>query len=175
MISLKKLNSEEEIAQILPHYESTFPADERRDRDDFLSLSENTSVDILGILEDEISIGYAVVWNLNSFYFLEHFEVFKEFRNRKFGASVLKILTQTYPKMILESEPSDFNEIAQRRIAFYERNGFHIIEKHYLQPSYGEGKNSMELYLMANFQNHEIPESIAIIHQNVYRFLHENN
>lgn len=170
MISLKKLKDREEISPLLPHYEKTFPADERRENEQFLALTENPDVDIFALLEGETTIGYAVIWNLGTFFYLEHFEVFEEFRNRKFGAAILNLLTHEFSKMVLESEPSDLDEIAARRIGFYERNGFQVIDKNYIQPSYGDGKSSMELYLLANFPIINLPEITDKIHQTVYHF-----
>ncbi len=81
-------------------------------------------------------------------FFLQIFEVFEEFRNQKFGEKILESLQEKFEKLILETEPDSLSEIAERRLRFYERNGFSVIEKNYLQPSYGEGKYAVNLFLM---------------------------
>ena len=50
--------------------------------------------------------------------FLEHFEVFEEFRNQKFGEKILESLQEKFEKLILETEPDSLSEIAERRLRF---------------------------------------------------------
>ena len=50
--------------------------------------------------------------------------------------------------ILLEAEPP-LTEIARRRIGFYERAGFEIIDADYIQPPYEETGRGVPLYLMA--------------------------
>ena len=164
MIWLEELQTRKKISRIFSTYEKTFPADERRDKNQFLSLIENPACFIFALMTENESVGYVILWELNDFYFLEHFEVFEEFRNRKFGSEILKVLKEKFGNIILESEPTHLNEMAERRINFYLRNGFSIISEKYMQPSYGEGKNSINLFLLSNF----IVENIDLIKENIF-------
>ncbi|MDN3606580.1 GNAT family N-acetyltransferase [Kaistella yonginensis] len=152
MIWFQELQTRKKLSRIFSSYEKTFPADERRDEAQFLALLENPNSLIFIIKNEENSIGYVILWELNDFYFLEHFEVFEEFRNLKLGSQVLQELQEKFGNMILESEPSDWNEMAERRINFYVRNGYSIVSKEYVQPSYGEGKKELKLFLLGNFK-----------------------
>ena len=152
MIWIEELQTRKKLSRIFSAYESTFPEDERRDKDQFLSLIENPDCFIFAVKNDDDFVGYLILWKLEDFYFLEHFEVFEEFRNLKLGSQILSELQEKFGNMILESEPSDWNEMAERRINFYVRNGYSIVSKEYVQPSYGEGKKELKLFLLGNFK-----------------------
>ena len=168
MVWFEELQNRKKISKIFSRYEKTFPEDERRSKEQFLDLAENPDVFVFLIKNEDETIGYCVIWELNDFYFLEHFEVFEEFRNQKFGEKILESLQEKFEKMILETEPDSLSEIAARRLQFYQRNGFEIVEKNYLQPSYGEGKSSLHLFLMANFEPENVETLIQEIHKIVY-------
>ena len=169
MVWFEELQNRKKISKIFSRYEKTFPEDERRSKEQFLDLAENPDVFVFLIKNEDETIGYCVIWELSNFYFLEHFEVFEEFRNQKFGEKILESLQEKFEKMILETEPDSLSEIAARRLQFYQRNGFEIVEKNYLQPSYGEGKSSLHLFLMANFEPENVETLIQEIHKIVYQ------
>lgn len=168
MIWLEELQNRKKISKIFNIYSKTFPENERRDKAQFLDLAEKPSCYIFSIKNDGISIGYCIIWQLENLYFLEHFEVFEEFRNQNFGSEILEILKEKFEKIVLETEPEHLSEIAKRRLSFYQRNGFEIIEKNYLQPSYGEGKPAVHLFLMANFEAEILEVLVKKIYENVY-------
>ena len=171
MIWFEELQNRKKISRIFSVYEKTFPEDERRGKEQFLALSENPDVYIFSIKNDEIAIGYLIFWEISDFYFLEHFEVFEEFRNQKFGSEILTQLQEKYEKIMLEAEPKNQSEMAEKRIRFYEKNGFSILDENYLQPSYGSGKNELPLFLLSNFVPENISEKINLIHEKVYEII----
>ena len=118
---------------------------------------------------DESQIGYVILWKLEPCYYLEHFEVFEEFRNLKLGSQILTELKEKFQNILLESEPSHLDVMAERRINFYVRNGFSIISEDYIQPSYGPGKNSMILFLLSNFVIADVKEIEKELHSKVYQ------
>ena len=168
MIWLEELQTRKKISRIFSAYEKTFPADERRDQEQFLALIDQPDCYIYGVKKEEALVGYVILWKLSGFYFLEHFEVFEEFRNLKLGATILTELKEKLGNLILESEPIELNEMAERRINFYLRNGFSIISENYTQPSYGEGKSALKLFLLSNYVIKNSEALIAEIHQKVY-------
>lgn len=168
MIWFEELQNRKKISKIFNYYKKTFPENERRNKEQFLDLAENPDAFVFLIKNEDETIGYCVIWELSNFYFLEHFEVFEEFRNQKFGEKILESLQEKFEKLILETEPDSLSEIAKRRLQFYERNGFEIIEKNYLQPSYGEGKSSVHLCLMANFETENLEKLVKEIYEKVY-------
>lgn len=168
LIWFEELQNRKKISKIFSRYEKTFPENERRSKEQFLDLAENPDAYVFLIKNEDETIGYCVIWELSSFYFLEHFEVFEEFRNQKFGEKILESLQEKFEKIILETEPNSLSEIAERRLRFYQRNGFEVIEKNYLQPSYGEGKSSVNLFLMANF----LPENLENLVKEIYEIVY---
>jgi ribosomal protein S18 acetylase RimI-like enzyme len=164
---------EEDTAIIQAIYQSycqSFPEDERRGEKQFQNLWHNPITQIYSITIDDGMIGYLITWELNDGVFIEHFEVFSEFRNKKYGSEILYEFSKIHPKLVLESEPSDLNELAKRRIAFYERNQFSIIDKQYIQPAYDCHKKSLPLYLLSSFEVENITELSKEIHEKVYNF-----
>ena len=154
--------------EILEAYTQSFPEDERRSEEQFCELFTKPDCRVISICAENERIGYMIIWQLEGFAFLEHFEVYSRYRNRKFGAVILSELHTVYPKVILESEPDTESELAARRLKFYERNRFSVILRDYTQPSYGPGKKPVRLFLLADFAVND-PENISQkIHGKVY-------
>ena len=169
MIWFEELQTRKKLSRIFAAYESTFPEDERRDESQFLALLDNPDSFIFSVKNDETHVGYVILWKLENCYYLEHFEVFEEFRNLKLGSQILAELKAKFGNIVLESEPSHLDEMAERRINFYLRNGFSIISEDYIQPSYGPGKSSMNLFLLSNFDVTEVQVIEKELHTKVYQ------
>lgn len=162
------LISEEEKSKIYHSYCQSFPEDERRDQNNFYQVFNNPNAQVFLISIDKISIGYFIIWHFTNFVFIEIFEVFKEFRGQGLGSQILSELVKKYPFLLLESEPASLNTIAERRIIFYKKNGFSILKKDYIQPSYGTGKNPINLWLMGTFHPSDLDKNIQEIYRIVY-------
>lgn len=152
------------VQKIYDSYAASFPEDERRDWYKFVRLFEHPLVNVLSVLNDSENIGYLVLWELENHTFVEHFEVFTEFRNQKLGSKIMEYLTTNHPRIILEIEPGNLNENSQRRFSFYQKNGFHLIDEMYIQPSYGEGKKPLSLWLLSNYY----PENLSQVKDEIY-------
>ncbi|PKF72378.1 GNAT family N-acetyltransferase [Chryseobacterium sp. PMSZPI] len=146
------------VQEIYTSYTGTFPIDEQRDKEQFLDLFSNPKVKMMSVEHEAEAIGYLILWELSSFVFVEHFEVFETFRSKKLGSHIVGHLLENYPSVILEIEPADLSEDAQRRYSFYQRNNFSLIDTTYIQPSYGEGKQSLNLWLLANYSPENVEE-----------------
>lgn len=168
MIWFEELQTRKKLSRIYSAYETTFPVDERRDQDQFLALLENPDSFIFAVKNDETHVGYVILWKLESCHYLEHFEVFEEFRNLKLGSQILTELKEKFGNLVLESEPSHLNEMSERRIKFYLRNGFSLISEDYIQPSYGPGKSSMNLFLLSNFEAENVKKIEEELFTKVY-------
>lgn len=171
-MELKPNITEQEKEKIFQAYTTSFPADERRDDDDFWQLFDNLSCIFLKAIKNEKFVGYVIMWGVDYAMFIETFEIFEEFRGQNLGSEVLQILKSSPYNFILETEPETLSEIAKRRVNFYQRNGFHIIKKDYIQPSYGEGKSPVNLWLMGNFFSPDekfLERTITEIYKTVYQ------
>ncbi|CAA7194193.1 GNAT family N-acetyltransferase [Chryseobacterium potabilaquae] len=157
------------LEQIYSSYSTTFPEDERREWIKFSQLLNNPQAKIISVLHESQNIGYLIIWELSQFVFVEHFEVFLEFRSQKLGSLITQFLFANYPRIILEIEPGHLGEECQRRYSFYTKNGFTIIDEMYIQPSYGEGKKDLNLWLLANYSPENLKETKEEIYDTVYR------
>lgn len=150
--------------EIYDSYCNTFPENERRDWYKFVGLFTNPHVKIISALHDSKNIGYLIIWQLSQYSFVEHFEVFPDFRNQKLGSNITEYLFKNHPRIILEIEPEHLGDDAKRRYTFYQRNGFNMIDEMYIQPSYGEGKKPIALWLLANY----LPENLKEVKDEIY-------
>ena len=159
----------EEHGHIFSSYCASFPADERRDEEQFYKLLENHHSKILSIFKGENLAGYLIVWEFSEFTFIEHFEIFEVLRGANLGSTILSILTENLGNIVLETEPKELSDIAERRVGFYQKNGFSVLDKSYIQPSYSQDKNPLNLWLMGTFEPDNLTQTIAEIHKIVYQ------
>ncbi len=76
------------------------------------------------------NIGYCVILGLQGFYFLEHLSFSRNLENQKIRRkNSRKFYRKNLKKLILETEPDSAFRNCRRRLRFYERNGFSVIEK----------------------------------------------
>ena len=132
MVTLKRITQAEDEAfrKLTALYTEAFPVEERRE---------------IGQLA-----GLFVYWDFGSFYYLEHLAVFAEMRNKKIGQQILDwVKEQLQGVRLLEVEPAE-TEMATRRIHYYERNGYRILDRNYLQPPYVKGGKDFPLWVMGN-------------------------
>ena len=133
---LKKMEIKE-FDQVYTLMEESFPKDEYRDYQKQKELFQNPEYQILIEKDPELR-------EIKAF-----FAVNPVLRNGGVGSRMLKALTEDAEKMIiLEVEPPT-EEIAVRRVRFYERNGFFFNDYPYIQPSMGEGRKETPLFLMS--------------------------
>jgi len=159
------------INEIYAVYTRSFPEDERRDEKQFYALFQNPKVQVFLVVFEHNAIAYLITWQLEEFVFIEHFEVFETYRNMKYGALILNQFSEKFSKIILESEPEIMGELAIRRLGFYGRNGFSIVERNYEQPPYSKEKNALKLYLLSNFKI----DAIAPIVLEIYKVVYQKN
>lgn len=141
--------SERFLTYLLAIYEQSFPVDERRPIVKMLKLIENEprfKCNAL-IAEGEL-VGFFNYWDFNDFIYVEHFAIDPLIRGRAYGSSSMKqfLAAQSKP-VILEVERPETLE-AERRIGFYQRLGFTLCKKPYIQPAYEKGQLSIPMYIM---------------------------
>jgi len=176
MLRLQQINSTSDkyFEPLIKLYEEAFPPNERRDVDKIKDLVFSTNgLSINAIIDNEVLCGLMIYWKFKDFYYLEHFAIFPEMRNRKIGERTLGLIKDIAKgeTIVLEAEPAD-NELAMRRIEFYKRNGFSILRKNYIQPPYSKEKEGLHLWMLGIIgKNNNIDCISNTIKQNVY-FIH---
>lgn len=148
-ISLYRIKSIPELRIIKELYQAAFPEKERREFSDLEKLLAEDVCFIYSInTENTGYAGFCICWDLGGFAFVEHFAINPEKRGLGIGEKTLSLLKTTHKKTILlETEPP-VDEITTRRVHFYQRNGFRMLHRFYVQPSYGINKPEVELKLM---------------------------
>jgi len=170
-IIFKKLESEPEFEIIKSLYLTAFPPEERREYIELIKHINIENCTVTLIYSNQKVAGFFILWNFNDFVFLEHFAIESELRGQGIGERVLSQIRENLNKpVILETEiPAD--EIAIRRVSFYLRNGFHLLERHYLQPSYDGIKPEVEMKLMStesDYSETQLDNFISVIRKEVY-------
>lgn len=132
---------------------ASFPAEERRDDE---AQRYNTdhhprfTCYLITDGESDVStpIGFITVWHLGRFYYGEHLATSPSVRNRGYGRQIMQRLPTLCPgTFVLEvEEPTD--EMSRRRIGFYQRCGFSLCERAYVQPPYRPTDKGLPLKLM---------------------------
>ena len=174
MIEIRKIKSEDPF---YPYIEnlliSAFPIQERRDSKDQRELTNSSPIfNNNVVIVDRNPIGVITYWDMEYFYYIEHFAIDEKYRNKGYGQKVLSTLKRILKApIILEAEvPSD--KISSRRINFYQRQGFILHDLPYLQPPYREGDLWFPLMLMSYGEIDMINQYETIknkIYKHVYR------
>ena len=150
-------------------YVESFPPNERRPLPEFEDLiASEKSFKVNVIFEDDKQVGFITHWDFDTFIYVEHFAISAEYRNGGYGRKVMEsFLAETTLPIVLEVElPND--EIAKRRIAFYERIGFKSWEIAYEQPPYEAKYKPLPMMLMTH-GNIDLKESFNLVKNSLYK------
>ena len=140
---------EEEFDEVYALMEQSFPTEEYRGRDRQLQLTRQKCYRLWCYRQGERIVGFAAVWSLEDFWFVEHLAVAPSLRGQGIGGQLLDALLEMSPgKLCLEVELPN-TPIARRRIDFYRRHGFYLNSYAYRQPSISAGKPSLPLLIMS--------------------------
>ena len=130
-------------------YESSFPPNERRTREDHLLALQDTDFLPLGAVEDGRLLADVFIWKTEAFVYLEHFAVQPSLRGQGTGSRILSQLLQEQRPLILEIEPPE-DALTSRRKAFYERNGLQAQPYAHVQLPFQGGGPIVPLVIMAD-------------------------
>jgi hypothetical protein len=128
----------------------SFPEEEYREQEMQRQITDKeTRFDCNIIIDQEVPVGFITIWIFDDFAFIEHFAIDPIRRSSGIGTKTLQLVKQQYNlPLVLETEPP-VDSITQRRIAFYQRNGFCFWINDYVQPPYRNESSSIKLFLMA--------------------------
>jgi len=156
-------------------YESTFPVQERRDWHQLLQLLEEPAMQLSVVMVEQQAVGFVIAWKLGTWYFVEHLAIDPAQRGKNYGGRVMEaILEAGRGRVILEVESvHDTNSL--RRINFYERLGYAVVDLDYHQPPYRKGDAELQMHLMSRPAIEDETEARAIagnIRATVYERYH---
>ncbi len=153
--------------------DEAFPNEEMRGYEGQLALLENPHY-WLRLKRDEMGrlLAFMAVWEFDSFRYVEHFAVSKQYRGSGIGEKMMKeYLKEGSGPVILEVEPPQ-NEITRRRIGFYQRLGFQYNEFPYQQPPLHKGNGWLPLVIMSypgSVSEEEFAPMKQVMYQEVYK------
>ena len=130
-------------------YETSFPPNERRTRDDHLRALQDADFVPLGAVEDGRLLADVFLWKTDGFVYLEHFAVQPELRSHGTGGKILEQLLDTQQLFLLEIEPPE-SLLTCRRKRFYERHGLQAQPYAHVQLPFQGGGPILPLVIMAN-------------------------
>lgn len=151
-------------------YLESFPPEERRPWQMILSPESHYGPKLQLIVVDGQFAGMVTTWHFDQFVYIEHLAVNPGIRGRGVGAELLGVLSSQVGKpIVLEVElPNEADPMTIRRINFYTRNGFTLLEHNYVQPPYTPELPEVPLKLMTT-DSTIAPELIThTLHMQVY-------
>lgn len=134
-MELNLLTKAELTALYRDHLLADFPKSELKPLKGMLNLMDRGVYDPLLVTDDGQPVGYALLWlpHDRKGALLEYFGVLRGLRNNGLGARILDLLTERYGQLFGEAEaptsedPAE-NDLRRRRIGFYERCGFRVLD-----------------------------------------------
>ena len=130
-------------------YETSFPPNERRTRDDHLRALQDADFVPLGAVENGRLLADIFLWKTDGFVYLEHFAVQPELRSHGTGGKILEQLLDTQQLFLLEIEPPE-DPLTCRRKRFYERHGLQAQLYAHVQLPFQGGGPIVPLVIMAD-------------------------
>lgn len=168
---IQNVTNNDQLEGIKALYLKSFPPNERREFYEFKLLLQKSEFEVyLFILNHQI-VGFASLWYLNDFVFIEHLAIDPIFRGQGIGSDAVKyFLSHINKTFLLEVEPPT-DEVNVKRVEFYKRLGFRLIDMLYMQPSYDGVKPEVEMRLMLSADNYGddwLNSCVRLIRSKVY-------
>ena len=152
MIEIKRISTQDgtEYAYVEHLMETAFPQEERRDTFQQREYSDHHPLFCSNILlENGKPIGMISYWKMDEFFYIEHLAIDPDLRNGGYGSRVLERTKELLQAPIVLEVELPEEEMSKRRIGFYQRQGFTLHEKPYVQPPYRKGDSGLPMHLMS--------------------------
>lgn len=165
--------NEREFNKIFALMEASFPESERRTYAVQKELLNDPHYRIMTETDNNNQIvSFLAAWEFPMFRFVEHIAVDPIMRGSGIGGKIMAVYMEESKKPILLEVEHPETELAQRRIGFYERLGFHINPFEYVQPPLQKGQEDLPLKIMSYPQlltDEEFVNYTEILYRNVYK------
>lgn len=139
-------------------YNESFPENERRiykSAEHVANFIKEKGGKFHGFVYDDGGddfLGFMTYWTFEGYVYIEHFAVDPAHRGKNIGRRMLSHLFDIAgPAVLIEVEKPGTAPDAERRIRFYEENGFRVREDiNYVQPPYSAEQTGVEMLLMTH-------------------------
>lgn len=127
-------------------YKISFPFHEQRENLSQKEILNNPNYHFDIITHNNDFISEILYWEINNFYYIEHFCISPEKRSNHYGEKALNLLKNK--SLILEIDPPN-DSISKRRQGFYERCGFKKNSYNHIHPPYHKENPGHKLTIMS--------------------------
>ncbi|MCL1699435.1 GNAT family N-acetyltransferase [Lysinibacillus sp. Bpr_S20] len=161
--------NERDFDKIFALMEVSFPESERRTYMGQKELLSDQHYRLITETNNNNQIfAFLATWEFPMFRFVEHIAVDPIMRGSGVGGKMItKYMKESIKPILLEVEHPD-TELAQRRIGFYERLGFHLNPFEYVQPPLQKGQDDLPLKIMS-YPQLLTGEEFVFYKENLYR------
>ena len=160
MIKLNPVKtSDEGYAFIEELMHASFPEVERRDDDAQRENTDHNPLFTVNLITDNkedgtiVRVGLVTTWSFNDFHYVEHLATNPMVRNQGYGKKVIEALISRLPGLVVLEVEEPTDELTSRRVGFYERCGFKLCNRNYIQPAYRPDGESIPLKIMFHGQD----------------------
>lgn len=146
----------------------SFPEVERRDDDAQRENTDQNPLFTVNMVTDEkedgttIDVGLITVWNFGDFHYLEHFATSPTVRNQGYGKKIMDTLLEGMNGLVVLEVEEPLDELTSRRVGFYQRCGFQLCPRNYIQPAYRPDGESIPLKIMFRGQDSLEPDFVRV-------------
>ncbi len=175
-VSFNKVLSPNELLPVKELYLNSFPPEERRTLEGLEKQLLESGCSVYTVWISHMPAGLCVLWDFEEFLFVEHLAVQPHLRGQKIGEKIMNHITAKADKPVfLEIEPP-MDELSIRRMNFYLRLEFQLLDVNYIQPSYTGSGPGYPMKLLANkpVAGAQLRSFISMIYQRVYKVIIEN-
>ncbi|MFI3175701.1 MAG: GNAT family N-acetyltransferase [Bacillota bacterium] len=172
---LKVLN-QKEFDSAYAILKESFPIAEFRTKEKQKALLQKKEYVLYGIYKeesDEEIVGILATWQIRGYIYIEHFAIKNSLRGSGIGGRLLQQLQESSEtKIVLEVELPE-ETMQKRRVAFYEKHGFHGNDFSYMQPPLREGEALFPLMLMTyprSLSETEFLQCKKLLYDTVYEY-----
>ena len=131
-------------------YDVSFPPEEKRPYQQHVKLmQENDAYHFYAAMDGQILIGIVIMWKMQGFIYLDYLATLPGSRNKGYGKMIVEQLKQGCNESIIIEVELPEDDLSNRRIGFYTRLGFHLLDFPYYMPKYDNPKEKFPMLLMS--------------------------
>lgn len=126
-----------------------FIPSELRLKEDMLTCFNNPNYRIWGLIHEDKLCGVLTGFSFENYLFGEYLAISPELRGKGLGKKFFMDIIEKENKPVIIEVERPTNQIATRRIHFYERLGFNLHTYDYYMPKIKGNRGNVPLYLMS--------------------------
>ncbi len=147
--ALQRIRTAEDVLEIAEIYVSAFPEEERRPLRAQAVAARRPQALFYRIVREGQTVGLFTAWELREVVYGEHFAMGPRVRAQGLGTKVLRTIMRTTGKPLFGEVEPPTDELTTRRLNFYLREGFYVLDREYYQPAYTPELPPVKLLLLS--------------------------